>query len=126
PHLIARHWLAVLVLTGVVVAGKVTGVAFGSFIAGNGGRTSVQAGMSLAQIGEFSFIIAGLGLSLRATGDFMYPVAVAVSAITTLTTPWLIRAADPVARFVDRKLPHSLQTFVALYASWMERLRRGP
>ncbi len=66
--------------------------ASGAFLAGYGTRTSVQAGMSLAQIGEFSFIIAGIGLASGATGDFLYPVAVAVSAITTLTTPWLIRA----------------------------------
>ena len=57
----------------------------------------------------------------RAT--FLYPVAVAVSAITTLTTPWLIRAVGPVASFVDRKLPQPLQTFAALYGSWLEQLR---
>jgi CPA2 family monovalent cation:H+ antiporter-2 len=83
----------------------------------------VQSGMSLAQIGEFSFIIAGLGLSLGATRDFLYPVAVAVSAITTLTTPWLIRASAPAAAFIDRRLPRPLQTFAALYGSWLERLR---
>ena len=71
------------------------GVTVGAFLTGNGVRTSVHAGMSLAQIGEFSFIIAGVGLSLGATGDFLYPVAVAVSAITTLLTPWLIRALGP-------------------------------
>jgi CPA2 family monovalent cation:H+ antiporter-2 len=122
PHLVAQHWLAVLVLTAVVIAGKVTGVAFGSFIAGNGVRTSVQAGMSLAQIGEFSFIIAGLGLSLRATGTFLYPVAVAVSAVTTLLTPWLLRASGRAASFVDRRLPHALQTYAALYGSWVQQL----
>jgi CPA2 family monovalent cation:H+ antiporter-2 len=79
--------------------------------------------MSLAQIGEFSFIIAGLGLSLKATGGFLYSVAVAVSAITTLLTPWLIRASGPFATWVDRRLPPSLQTVVALYGSWLERLR---
>jgi CPA2 family monovalent cation:H+ antiporter-2 len=79
--------------------------------------------MSLAQIGEFSFIIAGLGLSLKATSSFLYPVAVAISAITTLLTPWLIRASTPVAKWVDRKLPRPLQTFGALYGSWLERLR---
>ena len=82
-------------------------------------------GMSLAQIGEFSFIIAGLGLSLGATRDFLYPVAVAVSALTTLLTPWLIRASGPAANFVDRQLPRPLQTFAALYASWLEELREG-
>jgi CPA2 family monovalent cation:H+ antiporter-2 len=126
PHLIAQHWLAVLVLTGVVVTGKVTGVAFGSFIAGNGVRTSIQAGMSLAQIGEFSFIIAGLGLSLKATGAFLYPVAVAVSAVTTLLTPWLMRASGRAASYVDSRLPHALQTYAALYGSWVQNLGSAP
>jgi monovalent cation:H+ antiporter-2, CPA2 family len=121
PAVIVEHWLAITVLTTVVVVGKVVGVSLGAFLTGNGVRTSVQSGMSLAQIGEFSFIIAGLGLSLKATGGFLYPVAVAVSAITTLTTPWLIKASGPVANFVDRKMPHRLQTFVALYGSWVER-----
>ncbi|PTL81975.1 cation:proton antiporter [Vitiosangium sp. GDMCC 1.1324] len=126
PALVARHWVAVAVLTGVVIVGKFVGVALGVFLTGNGTRTAVQSGMSLAQIGEFSFIIAGLGLSLNATGQFLYPVAVAVSAITTLTTPFLIRASGPVANFVDRKLPKPIQTFAALYGSWVEELRTAP
>src|SRR6185295_10985485 len=100
PALIARHWLAIALLTAVVIVGKVVGVVLGAFLTGNRVRSSVQAGMSLAQIGEFSFIIAGLGLSLKATRDFLYPVAVAVSALTTLTTPWLIRASGPVANWI--------------------------
>ena len=126
PAIIARHWLAVAVLTIVVITGKFVGVSIGAFLTGNSTRKSVQAGMSLAQIGEFSFIIAGLGISLNATRDFLYPVAVAVSAITTLTTPWLIRSADPVATFIDRKLPRPLQTFAALYGTWVEQLRAPP
>ncbi|HEU4576869.1 MAG TPA: cation:proton antiporter [Polyangiaceae bacterium] len=125
PVWIARHWFAITALTAVVISGKVLGVSLGAFLTGNRVRTSVQAGMSLAQIGEFSFIIAGLGLSLGATGDFLYPVAVAVSAITTLTTPWLIRASGPAANWVDRKMPRPLQTFVTLYGGWMEQLRSG-
>jgi CPA2 family monovalent cation:H+ antiporter-2 len=82
--------------------------------------------MSLAQIGEFSFIIAAVGLSSGATREFLYPVAIAVSAITTLTTPWLIRSASPVAAWVDSKLPHPVQTFTALYGSWIERVRSTP
>lgn len=123
PALMAKHWLPIVVLTAVVVVGKIAGVGLGAFLAGNGARTSIQAGMSLAQIGEFSFIIAALGLSLKATRDFLYPVAVAVSAITTLLTPWLIRASGPTAQWVDRKLPRPLQTLTALYGSWLERLR---
>jgi CPA2 family monovalent cation:H+ antiporter-2 len=126
PPLIVRHWPAVASLVGVVVLGNVVGVSMGAFLTGNGLRTAVQSGMSLAQIGEFSFIIAALGLSLRATGTFLYPVAVAVSAVTTLLTPWLIRASGPVANWVDRKLPKPLQTFVALYGSWLEELRAAP
>ncbi|MGC4000792.1 MAG: cation:proton antiporter [Anaeromyxobacter sp.] len=126
PALLVRHWVAVAVFTLLVVLGKLVGVAGGAFLTGQGVRTSVQAGMSLAQIGEFSFIIAGLGASLGATRDFLYPVAVAVSAVTTLTTPWLIRASGPAASWVDRRLPRPLQTFAALYGSWLERLRSGP
>jgi len=124
PVLVARHAVAIVVLTLVVVVGKIVSVTLGTFLTGGGVRTSVQAGMSLAQIGEFSFIIAGVGATLGATGDFLYPVAVTVSAITTLLTPWLIRAAAPVASLVDHKLPRALQTFVALYGSWIEQLRR--
>jgi CPA2 family monovalent cation:H+ antiporter-2 len=123
PAVIAEHWVAVAVFSAVVIAGKLVGVSVGAFLTGSGTRMSVQAGMSLAQIGEFSFIIAGLGISLDATRDFLYPIAVAVSAVTTLTTPWLIRAAGPVATFIDRKLPRPLQTFAALYGTWVERLR---
>ena len=79
----------------------------------------------MAQIGEFSFIIAGVGLSLGAVRSFLYPVAVAVSALTTLITPFLIRASGPVASFVDRRLPHPVQTFVSLYGSWLSELRRA-
>ena len=126
PSVIAEHWLAIAVLTGVVLTGKIVGVSLGAFLTGSGVRASIQSGMSLAQIGEFSFIIAGLGLSLNATGSFLYPVAITVSAITTLTTPWLIRASGPLANWVDRKMPHALQTFVALYGSWMEEFRSKP
>jgi CPA2 family monovalent cation:H+ antiporter-2 len=126
PVLVAKHWGAVLVLTLVVVAGKVVGVALGAFIAGSGVRTSVQAGLSLAQIGEFSFIIAALGVTLGVVGNFLYAVAVAVSAITTLLTPWLIRVSGSVATYVDGRLPTALQTYASLYGAWVEDLRGRP
>jgi CPA2 family monovalent cation:H+ antiporter-2 len=123
PRLVVEHWRAVVVFAGIVLVGKSLGVAVGAFLAGAGTRTAVQAGMSLSQIGEFSFIIASLGAALGATRDFLYPVTVAVSAVTTLTTPWLISASGPVAAYVDRKLPRPLQTFAALYGSWLDRLK---
>src|SRR6266508_2827926 len=126
PRVIVEHAGAVVALTALVIAGKVVAVSVGAFLTGNGLRASVQTGMSLAQIGEFSFIIAAVGLAAGATRGFLYPVAVAVSAITTLITPWLIRAAGPVAMWVDRKLPRPLQTTAALYGSWIENMRRAP
>lgn len=127
PALVVAHWGAIVGLTLVVIAGKVVSVALGAFLTGSGTRTAVRAGMSLAQIGEFSFIIAGLGIALGATRNFLFPVAVAVSAITTLTTPWLIRYSGAAATWVDHMLPHRLQTFATLYGAWLERLgARGP
>jgi len=126
PNVVVQHWAAILVLSLVLVAGKFVGVSFGAFLTGNGVRTSVQAGMSLGQIGEISFIIAGLGITLKATGGFLFPVAVTVSALTTWSTPWVIRASGPVASWIDRKSPKALQTFAALYGSWLESLRRAP
>lgn len=126
PMLVADQWAAVLLLTAVIVVGKLAGVGIGVFLTGESIRTSIKSGMSLAQIGEFSFIIAGVGLSSGATGAFLYPLAVSVSAVTTLLTPWLIRASDPVASYVDRRLPKPVQTFAALYGTWVEQLRTGP
>jgi K+:H+ antiporter len=126
PASVAEHWLPVVVLTLVVVLGKVLSVTMGAFLTGHGVRTSVQAGLSLSQIGEFSFIIAGLAVSLGLAHSFLYPIAVSVSAITTLSTPWLIRWSPRIAEYADRKLPRPLQTSAALYASWLERIRSSP
>ena len=126
PALVADHWAVVLILIALVVVGKLVGVATSVFLTGEGIRTSIQAGMSLAQIGEFSFIIAAVGLSSGATGPFLYPIAITVSAATTLLTPWLIRASDPIATYLDRRLPKPVQTFVALYGTWVEQLRTQP
>ncbi len=123
PAMLVTHWPAIIAFTLVVIIGKLVSVTIGAFLVGNSLRTSVAAGMSLSQIGEFAFIIAALGMALGVTRDFIYPVAVAASAITALTTPWMVRAAGTVGAFVDRKLPKPLQTFVTLYEAWIERLR---
>jgi CPA2 family monovalent cation:H+ antiporter-2 len=124
PAVVARHWAAVLALTAVVVGGKLVAVSLGAFLAGNGLRESVRAGAALGQIGEFSFIIAGAGLAAGATRPFLYPVAVAVAALTTLATPWMVRAGEPMARRLDHALPPALQNFAALYGTWLDRLRQ--
>jgi len=126
PRQVLNHAGAVATLVGLVLVGKLLGVSVGSFLAGNGLKTSIRAGLSLAQIGEFSFIIVGVGTSLGVVRGFLYPVAVAVSALTTLTAPWLIRAAGPLAERIDRRLPRAFQTYAALYGSWVDELRNAP
>jgi len=126
PSVIAANPLPVIALTVAVVLGKTLVVTGAAFLAGASPRTAVQAGMSLSQIGEFSFIIASLGVALGATREFLYPIAVAVSAVTALTAPLMIRASGGAANWVDRKLPKPVQTFAGLYGVWIERMREAP
>ncbi|MGO4503083.1 cation:proton antiporter [Dyella sp. 2YAF14] len=125
PAMLKEYWLPIIVVTTVVVLGKVITCSFGTFVAGNNGRTSLRVGMGLAQIGEFSFVIASLGLTLKVTSGFLYPVAVAVSAITTFLTPYLIRASDPLASGLSRRLPQGLTGLLSAYTDWMGNLSLG-
>lgn len=118
-------WPLVLLFTALVVGGKVTGVSLGAFLAGCGLRTSVRAGMSMAQIGEFSFIIAGLGATSASSSAPLYPIAVATALLTAFLTPALVSRSEAAALRLDRSLPHALQTFVTLYGSWTETLARS-
>src|SRR6185437_10704799 len=113
PAALTEHWKAVLALTLAVIVGKVLAVTVGSFLAGHGRRTAMKAGMSLAQIGEFSFIIASVGVSSGVVRSWLYPVAIGVSAITTLTTPLLIKLSNRAAASIDRWLPEPIQTVAA-------------
>jgi K+:H+ antiporter len=116
PALLAKYALPILAITAVVVLGKVFTCALGSFVAGNDMRTSLRVGMGLAQIGEFSFIIASLGLSLNVTSDFIYPIAVAVSSLTTLLTPYLIKSSDVLVEWFDRVAPKPLLQTIDAYS----------
>jgi CPA2 family monovalent cation:H+ antiporter-2 len=122
PRILLNHWLPVLVITFAVVAGKVMSCSIGAFMGGNDERTSLRVGMGLAQIGEFSFIIASLGLSLNATSKFLYPIAVAVSAITTLLTPYLIQSSDRLVALFDRLAPPALVNSLRVYTRWVGKL----
>jgi CPA2 family monovalent cation:H+ antiporter-2 len=123
PRGLGEYALPIAVITVVVVLGKTLSRALFAFIAGQSWRTALRIGMSLAQIGEFSFLIVGLGAALHATSDFLYPIAVAVSALTTLLTPYLIRAADPLARGIRAATPHGLRRVLQMYTSGLQRLR---
>jgi len=122
PKTLVTYWLPIVVITLAVVIGKIITCSLGAFVGGNDSRTSVRVGMSLAQIGEFSFIIASLGLTLHVTSSFLYPVAVAVSALTTLLTPYLIKSTDKVVSRFDLIAPASLVDTLELYTSWVGRL----
>jgi CPA2 family monovalent cation:H+ antiporter-2 len=108
PAVIAAHWLPILILTIVTVIGMTIFGSLGALVSGRGLNTAVHTGFSLAQLGEFSFIIAGLGVSLGVMRGFIYPVIIAVSVITTFTTPYMIKAATPVCNFLYKKLPVKL------------------
>jgi CPA2 family monovalent cation:H+ antiporter-2 len=117
PHVLIEKWDSVLIITIVTVVGKVLSSSMGSLISGQTIKNSIQTGFSLAQIGEFSFIIATLGLTLNVTSDFLYPMAVAVSVITTFTTPYLIKYSEPFAQFVENLLPQRILQVVNRYSS---------
>ncbi|MBX3022871.1 MAG: cation:proton antiporter [Bdellovibrionales bacterium] len=105
PQILMQYAGPIVAITLVTIVGKALTTTVGALVSGQSLRHSVQSGMSLAQIGEFSFIIAALGLSLKATSDFLYPIAISVSAVTTFTTPYLIRLADPLVHWLERHLP---------------------
>lgn len=126
PRTLVDHWQAVVLLTVIVVVGKILSVSFGAFLTGFDLRSSSKAGMSMAQIGEFSFIIVAAGLTSNAIREFLYPIAIAVCVITTFTTPWLIRKSDEAASLLDRILPERLKTLTTLYTSWVQGIREKP
>lgn len=123
PNVLVKYWLPITVITLAVVFGKLISCGLGTFVAGQGGRTPMRVGMGLAQIGEFSFIIAALGQSLKVTSEFLYPIVVAVSAITALLTPYLIKAADPLSAKAVTLVPARVSGLLGMYSRWLESLQ---
>lgn len=123
PAILWEYALPIVVITCAVVLGKMLSCGLGAFIAGNDGRTSLRVGMGLSQIGEFSFIIAALGMTLQVTSSFLYPVAVAVSVLTTLMTPYLLRAADPLSLKLAQVMPGRISRVFALYGEWLRSIQ---
>jgi monovalent cation:H+ antiporter-2, CPA2 family len=123
PAVLLNYALPVAVIAVAVIVGKVVSCSLGVFVAGYDGRTSMRVGMGMAQIGEFSFIIASLGISLKVTSEFLYPIVVAVSAITTLLTPYLIRLADPLTARLAIATPGPVAHVFSRYAGWLEMAR---
>ncbi|MBR8705093.1 cation:proton antiporter [Bacteroides pyogenes] len=117
PEMIIRYALPIFVITVAVILGQAVFGTLGVILSGKPLKTAMQCGFSLTQIGEFAFIIASLGVSLQVTSDFLYPIVVAVSVITTFLTPYMIRMAEPFSAFVDARLPASWQRVLTRYSS---------
>ena len=108
PAMVVKYIVPILVLTLVTIVGKLFFSSMGVLLSGQSLKNAVHCGCSLAQIGEFAFIIASLGLSLGVIADYIYPIIIAVSVITTLTTPFFIKHSDNIYAFVVKLLPEKL------------------
>jgi CPA2 family monovalent cation:H+ antiporter-2 len=122
PKVLIEYGLPVGILTLVVIVGKTVYVSIGALISGQPLKQSIQAGTSMAQIGEFSFIIATLGVQLNVTSDFLYPVAVGVSVITTFATPYMIKFAEPFHVLINNSLPHKWREGLTRYSTGAQHI----
>lgn len=104
PHILVAYAAPIAALVATILIGQSVLGSFGFMLSGQTLRNSMRCGFSMAQIGEFAFIIASLGLSLHVIGDFLYPVVVAVSVITTFLTPYMMKAADPCYQRIEQHL----------------------
>lgn len=125
PQVIWEYKGLIVLICLVIILGKSIIPTLGSIISGQSFKSSIQVGMSLTQIGEFSFIIAGLGLSLNAISNKLYPIAVAVSLVTTFTTPYFIKYSSKVADTLEALLPEKIKQLLNRYMIWSEYHRNG-
>ncbi|MBE6444533.1 MAG: cation:proton antiporter [Alphaproteobacteria bacterium] len=112
PAMFITYAGPIFVITLIVIIGKVSFSCFGFLYSGQNLKTSIQGGFSLAQVGEFAFIIASLGLSLGVLSEKIYPIIVAVSVITTFLTPMMIKASDPFYKRIVKIIPSNLNKYI--------------
>ena len=117
PAVIWHYALPILGLTLLVLVGQSFFGSFGVLLSGQPLKIAIKSGFSLTQVGEFAFIIASLGVGLNVTDQYLYPVIVAVSVITTFLTPYMIRLSDPVCSFIESRLPQSAKDLIDRYTS---------
>ena len=122
PAMLVEHAWLIGIMTMIIILGMTLSFSFGALLSGQSLKHSIQAGMSLSQIGEFSFIIASLGISLNVTSSFLYPVTVAASAITTFTTPFMIRRSGRVFNWIESHLPVRWVNILNRYSTSSQQL----
>ncbi len=125
PALLWQHIVPIVGISLVVMIGQIAGNTFGTVVAGHDFRTAVRVGTGLSQIGEFSFVIATLGLTLGVTDPSLYPIIVGVALVTTLFTPLWIHNADRLTDALLRAAPKPLAGYLTLYKDWVERFKGG-
>jgi CPA2 family monovalent cation:H+ antiporter-2 len=123
PSMLLQYALPALLIAAVVIVGKTLACSLGIFIVGHDPRTALRSGLGMAQIGEFSFVIATLGLSLGVVSDFIYPIAVAVSVLCMAASPYLNRSAESLANGLRRVTPRPLILLASSYNGWLENLK---
>jgi monovalent cation:H+ antiporter-2, CPA2 family len=121
--MLIKYGFPVAILTLVVILGQSLSSTIGALLSGQPLKQSIQTGMSLSQIGEFSFIIATLGMTLNVTSDFLYPIVVAVSAITTFTTPFMVKFSTPFSLYLEKKLPRRWVKKIERYSANTEAIK---
>jgi CPA2 family monovalent cation:H+ antiporter-2 len=123
PEMLMKYAFPVGILTLVVLLGQSISSTIGALLSGQPLKQSIQTGMSLSQIGEFSFIIATLGITLNVTSDFLYPIVVAISAITTFTTPFMVKFSTPFSLYLEKKLPRRWVKKIERYSANTEAIK---
>lgn len=122
PDILVRYARPVLLLTATVVVGKLLFVSIGALFSGRPLKQAVQAGASMTQIGEFSFIIATLGITMKATNEHLYPIAVGVSVLTIFLSPFLIRLSEPLFQLIQVSLPKAWLDGLDQYSSSSQQI----
>lgn len=125
PKIIIMHWQIVLLISTITILGKILTSCLGSFLTGQNLNSSLRIGFSMAQIGEFSFIIVGSGVVLGVVNNELYAIVVAVSAITTFTTPYLIRTSGYLGKKFEASLSVKTRYFLENYSAWIEKLMQS-
>ena len=116
PAVLVKHWPAVLAIAASIIVFKTTAATTGVLLSGKPLKPAIQSGFCFCQIGEFSFIIAGLGNSFGVIDQNLYPIIVSVSILTTFVTPYMIKGATPFGNWLEPKLPERLKKHLANYS----------
>ncbi|PKB17669.1 cation:proton antiporter [Flavobacterium sp. 5] len=123
PDVLYQHAVPVIILSVVTIFGQSISSTFGALLSGQPLKDSIRTGMSLSQIGEFSFIIATLGVTLKVTNTFLYPIVVAVSAVTVFTTPFMIKYSLPFSEYLAHKLPRKWTKRIERYSASTQAIK---